>query len=39
MKTMAGTFPEFLRLNKYLSEQVGIDENEQHIKKIIGMVC
>lgn len=38
MKTMVSIVPEILRLNKYLSKQVNIEENESHIKKIIEMV-
>ncbi|MGE7762337.1 hypothetical protein [Peribacillus sp. NPDC097895] len=37
MKTMRGMFPEFLRLNKYLSTQVDIEAKEDHIKKIMDM--
>lgn len=37
MKTMVSMVPEILRLNKYLSNQVNIEENENHIKKIIEM--
>lgn len=37
MKTMASMVPEILRLNKYLSKQVNIEENEDHIKKIIEL--
>ena len=29
--------PEILRLNKYLSKEVNIEENEDQIKKIIEM--
>ena len=37
MKTMVSMVPEILRLNKYLSEQVNIDEDGDHIKKIIEL--
>ena len=37
MKTLVGMVPEILRLNKYLSKQVNIEENEEHIKKIIEL--
>lgn len=37
MKTMVSLVPEILRLNKVLSKKVNIDENEDHIKKIIEM--
>jgi predicted nucleotidyltransferase len=37
MKTIVSTIPEFLRLNKYLSKQVEIETNEDHIRKIIEM--
>ncbi len=37
MKTMVIMVPEILRLNKYLSKQVNIEENEDQIKKIIEM--
>lgn len=38
MKTLISMFPEILRLNKYLSSQVSIEENEEHIKKILELV-
>jgi predicted nucleotidyltransferase len=38
MKTVVSIVPEILRLNKYLSNEVDIAENEDHIKKIIDMV-
>ncbi|MCM3575397.1 aminoglycoside 6-adenylyltransferase [Mesobacillus subterraneus] len=38
MKTIASIVPEIFRLNKLLSKQVNIAENEDHIKKIIDMV-
>ena len=38
MKTVACIVPEILRLNKYLSNQVEIEENEEHLIKIIDMV-
>ncbi len=38
MKTLIDMVPEILRLNKYLSKQVNIEENEEHIKKIIELV-
>jgi predicted nucleotidyltransferase len=38
MRTIKGIVPEFLRLNKHLSNQVNIEENEAHIKRIINMV-
>ncbi|WP_330502649.1 nucleotidyltransferase domain-containing protein [Peribacillus frigoritolerans] len=37
MKKMVSILPEFLRLNKYLSKKVEIEENEDHIKKVIEM--
>jgi predicted nucleotidyltransferase len=37
MTAMVSMVPEFLRLNKSLSMQVNIEENENHIKKIIEM--
>ncbi len=37
MKTLVDMVPEILRLNKYLSKQVNIEENEEHIKKIIEL--
>lgn len=37
MQTMEKMIPEFFRLNKYLSKKVEIEENEDHIKKIIDM--
>lgn len=37
MKTMGSMVPEILRLNKHLSIQVNIKENEEQLKKIIGM--
>ncbi|WP_404359497.1 nucleotidyltransferase domain-containing protein [Cytobacillus firmus] len=37
MKTIVSMVPEILRLNKYLSNQVNIEENEDLIKKIIEM--
>ncbi|URT71580.1 hypothetical protein [Cytobacillus firmus] len=37
MKTMVSMASEILRLNKYLSKQVNIEENEDQIKKIIEM--
>ncbi|WP_245827642.1 nucleotidyltransferase domain-containing protein [Paenisporosarcina indica] len=37
MQTMEKMIPEFLRLNKLLSERVEIEENEEHFKKIIEM--
>ena len=38
IKTLRGMIPEFLRLNKYLCTQVGVETNEDHIKRIIDMV-
>lgn len=37
MKTMVSMSSEILRLNKYLSKQVNIEENEYQFKKIIEM--
>lgn len=37
MRTMADMVPEILRLNKYLSKQVNIEEDEDHVKKIIEL--
>ncbi|MFJ7826132.1 aminoglycoside 6-adenylyltransferase [Psychrobacillus sp. NPDC096623] len=37
MKALVGMVPEIIRLNKYLSKQVNIEENEDHIKKIIEL--
>ncbi|MBL3644990.1 nucleotidyltransferase domain-containing protein [Bacillus sp. RHFB] len=37
MNKMVSILPEFLRLNKYLSKKVEIEENEDHIKKVIEM--
>ncbi|WP_274307085.1 aminoglycoside 6-adenylyltransferase [Solibacillus daqui] len=37
MKTLVSMVSEILRLNKYLSKQVNIEENEDQIKKIIEM--
>ena len=37
MKTLADMVPEILRLNKYLSNKVDIEENEEHIKRIIEL--
>ncbi|WP_099157507.1 nucleotidyltransferase domain-containing protein [Virgibacillus ndiopensis] len=37
METMKSMIPEFLRINKYLSKLVGIDENEEYCNKIIAM--
>jgi len=38
MKTMCDLVPEIIRLNKSLSEQVNIEANEEHLKRIIDMV-
>lgn len=38
IKTMASIVPEIYRLNKHLSKQVDIDEDEEHMRKVIGMV-
>ncbi|GAM12234.1 aminoglycoside 6-adenylyltransferase [Mesobacillus selenatarsenatis] len=38
MKTINGIIPEVFRLNKHLSNQVNIEHNEDHIKRIIDMV-
>ncbi|NKE04108.1 nucleotidyltransferase domain-containing protein [Mesobacillus selenatarsenatis] len=38
IKTMASIVPEIYRLNKYLSKQVDIADDEAHIRKVIGMV-
>ncbi|MBT2682301.1 aminoglycoside 6-adenylyltransferase [Bacillus sp. ISL-37] len=38
MKTIVSIVPEILRLNKHLSKQVNIEDNEDHIKRIIDMV-
>ncbi|SNT58779.1 Streptomycin adenylyltransferase [Bacillus sp. OK838] len=38
IKTLRGMIPEFLRLNKYLCTQVGVEINEDHIKRIMDMV-
>ncbi|WP_260398986.1 nucleotidyltransferase domain-containing protein [Peribacillus simplex] len=38
IKTLRGMIPEFLRLNKYLCTQVGVETNEDHIKRIMDMV-
>lgn len=37
MKAIARMVPEILRLNKLLSKQVNIEENEDHIMKILEM--
>jgi predicted nucleotidyltransferase len=37
MKTLASMVPEILKLNKYLSKQVNIEEKEEHLKKIMEM--
>jgi hypothetical protein len=37
MKTLRDMIPEFLRLNKYLCTQVGVEANEDHIKRIMDM--
>lgn len=39
MKTIEGIVPEFLKLNKSLSLQVNIEDNEENIKQIVEMVC
>lgn len=38
IQTIVKIVPEFLRLNKHLSNQVNIDVKEEHLKKIIEMV-
>ncbi|WP_286182582.1 hypothetical protein [Bacillus sp. ISL-55] len=38
MKTIKGIVPEILKLNKHLSNQVNIEENDALIKRIINMV-
>lgn len=38
MRTINGVIPEIFRLNKQLSNQVNIEENEDDIKRIINMV-
>ncbi|WP_286177179.1 aminoglycoside 6-adenylyltransferase [Bacillus sp. AFS017274] len=38
IKTLRCMTPEFLRLNKYLCTQVGVEINEDHIKSIMDMV-
>ncbi|MBT2663382.1 aminoglycoside 6-adenylyltransferase [Bacillus sp. ISL-45] len=38
MKTVVSIVPEIFRLNKYLSNQVEIAEDEGHIRKVIDMV-
>ncbi|TVX78717.1 nucleotidyltransferase domain-containing protein [Peribacillus simplex] len=37
IKTLRRMIPEFLRLNKYLCTQVGVETNEDHIKRIMDM--
>ncbi|MGG4268462.1 hypothetical protein [Peribacillus simplex] len=37
IQTLRGMIPEFLRLNKYLCIQVGVETNEDHIKRILDM--
>lgn len=37
MKTIVEIVPEILRLNKHLSKQVNIEENEEQMKRIIEM--
>ncbi len=38
IKTLRRMIPEFLRLNKSLCTQVGVEINEDHIKRIMDMV-
>ncbi|QVY62115.1 nucleotidyltransferase domain-containing protein [Cytobacillus gottheilii] len=38
MKTLVSMVPEILRLNKLLSKLVNINENEDHLKKVLEMV-
>jgi hypothetical protein len=38
MKTIVSIVPEILRLNKHLSNKVNIEENEDHIRRIVDMV-
>ena len=38
MNTLVSIIPEMLRLNKCLSKQVAIEENEEHINKILELV-
>lgn len=37
INTMVRMIPEFIRINKFLSKQVGIEENERYLKRIFEM--
>ncbi|WP_096273509.1 nucleotidyltransferase domain-containing protein [Paucisalibacillus globulus] len=38
LQTIASIYPEFLRLNRVLSEKVGLDEEQQLCKKVFALI-